>query len=94
MDATSGARMPDLRYRIAALFKEKKPTAQEIVKLDALLNRGKRLLGKCNTYLHAAYSTTESGKALIQSDSYSWGPAPSTDDVNVVTAELQALETV
>jgi hypothetical protein len=91
MDATSEARMPQLRNRVRSLFKEKKPIEQEKAQLDALLLRGKRLLVKCNTYLHAAYAITASGKAVIQTETYSWGPAPSTDEVNMVTGELQAL---
>lgn len=88
LETTSGDRMPELRGRIKQLFKQKKPTAQEKRQLDALLLQGKHLTMKCNVYLHATYANTPSGQALMQSDTYSWGLAPTVSEVNAVRADL------
>jgi hypothetical protein len=91
LDATAEDRMPDLRARIKHLFKEKKATTTEKVKLDALLHKAKQLTEKRNDYLHAAYSRTREGQALMQDVDHVWGPAPTADQVQKVTDALLTL---
>jgi hypothetical protein len=91
LDATRQDRIVDLRERLKALFKEQKPTAQEKCRLDALLGRAKRLTESRNAYLHAAWSETPAGQAIIKGDNHSWEPAPTKDKVERVTKDILAL---
>jgi hypothetical protein len=44
-----------------------------------------------NDYLHAAYSRTREGQALMQDADHVWGPAPTADQVQAVTDALLTL---
>ena len=92
LDATSKERIVETRQRVRRLFKEKKPTAIETAKLDALLGKASRLTAKRNGYLHSALSVSPAGQTIIKSEeNHSWGPAPRKDEVEGVTSELLAL---
>lgn len=91
LDATSQDRTVDLRERLKAMFKEQKPTAQEKCRLDALLERAKRLTESRNAYLHAAWSETPAGQAIIKGDDHSWESAPTKDKVERVTKDILEL---
>ncbi len=91
LDATSQDRMPALRERIKQLFKEHKATPTEKVRLDALLQRAKRLTDKRNNFLHSVWSSTPEGRALMKGADHAWGPAPTAEDVQTVTSDLLAL---
>lgn len=89
LDATRYDRLDDLRDRIKQLFKDNKATAQDKTKLDALLNKGKRLSSKRHSYMHSAWSATPSGIALIKSeDDHSWGPAPEKEQVEDLALKI------
>ena len=91
LDATAGDRLSDLRSRIRNLFKERKPTALERNRLDALLEKAKRLSETRNAYLHRAWSETPEGLAVTKGDHYEWESAPSDSDIEAVTSEILGL---
>jgi hypothetical protein len=91
LDGTAEDRMPDLRARIKQLFRDKKATATERLKLDALLLNAKQLTEKRNDYLHAVYSSTAAGQDLMKGADHVWGPAPTPDEVRAVTNDLLTL---
>ena len=62
LDGTAEERMPDLRARIKHLFKDRKATATQKIKLNALLHKAKHLTEKRNDYLHAVFPAQQQGK--------------------------------
>lgn len=91
LDATSKERTADTRQRLRRLFLGKKPTADETVRLDALLGKASRLTNKRNEYLHSAWSVSIAGVPIMKSEDHSWGPAPKKEEVEGVASELLAL---
>ncbi len=88
LEATSKERIAETRQRVRRLFVEKKPTAIETTKLDALLGKASRLTEKRNGYLHSAWSVSPAGRAIIKTEDHSWGTAPNKDEVEGVASEL------
>jgi hypothetical protein len=91
LDGTAEDRMPDLRTRIKRLFKDKKATQTETLKLNALLLKANQLTEKRNDYLHAVYTRTPEGRALMKDVDHVWGAAPTADQVQEVTNALLTL---
>ena len=92
LDATSGARISDVRRRIKKLFVQKKSPESEVVKLDALLNRARLLSEARNDFLHSAWSQTEAGEAVRKrEEDHQWVLAPSKEDVDTVTVKIMEL---
>lgn len=91
LDATQGEWTSEVRKRIRRLFIEKKPKQHELVKLDALLGKARRLTDQRNDYLHTAWSVSKAGEPIVKMGDHSWGPAPSNAEVERVAAEIGAL---
>lgn len=91
LDATEGDRISDLRIKIKALFKDRKPTASEKNSLDGLLGYAKRLSGRRHSYLYRAWSETDARQAVVKGEDHQWEPAPSVSEVEEIASEILTL---
>ncbi len=91
LDVTHKESTRKVRQRVRRLFLQKKPIEQEISKLDALLNEASRLSDTRNNYLHSAWSVSEAGQPIIKLENHSWGPAPTTKEVEDAAKNIAAL---
>lgn len=80
-----------LRKRIRRLFLDKHPIAEDLAKLDTLLDKARDLSEKRNELLHSAWAVSPAGEPIVKSESYTWGPAPNRKEVERFAVEIMDL---
>lgn len=88
LDATATMKMSELRERIKKLFKEKSCGESEKTKLDALLNKCKRLSDKRNSLIHRPWAKDSNGKWVVKEEDHAWGQPPSIDELNQLATDI------
>lgn len=88
LDATDRQGTRDLRMRVRKLAKQKIGEGEALCKLDALLNRSRRLTDRRNSYLHNLWAQDENGNPIIGDDECKMGPIPTIAELDVLADEL------
>jgi len=82
LDATKTMKVYELREKIKKLFKQKTRDESEKTRLDALLNKAKRLSDERNSLIHRPWARDSQGKWVVKEEDHSWGEPPSNGKLN------------
>src|SRR5688572_18615969 len=76
LDATDRQGSRELLKRVRKLAKQKTGEGEVLCRLDALLNRARRLTYRRNTYVHNLWAYDAEGNPVISDDEHAMGPIP------------------
>lgn len=88
LDATDAMKAYELRDKIKGLFRQKTKDEVAKTKLDALLNKTKRLSEQRNKFIHRALAQDAQGQWVMKDERHAWGPPPSVGELNQLADEI------
>lgn len=88
LDATDTMKVYELREKIKKLFKQKSCDESAKTKLDALLNKAKRLSDKRNGLIHRPWAKDSQGQWVVKEEDHAWGQPPSIDELNQLAEDI------
>ena len=57
-------------------------------KLDALLNKAKRLSERRNKFIHRPWAKNAQGEWVVKDGEHEWGPPPSVEELNLLASDI------
>lgn len=88
LDATASMKVYELRDKIKKLFRQRTRDESAKSKLDALLNKAKRLSDKRNTLIHRPWAKDSQGRWVVKEEDHQWGQPPSVEALNQLADEI------
>lgn len=88
LDATATMKMSELRDSIKKLFKQKSCGESEKLKLNALLNKCKKLSERRNDLIHRPWAKDSTGQWVVKGEDHVWGQPPSNDELNQLATDI------
>lgn len=88
LDATAEMKSYQLREKIKKLFKQESCDESQKTKLDAILNKTKRLSDKRNHLIHRPWAKDGQGQWVVKEDDHAWGQPPSAQVLNQLADEI------
>jgi len=88
LDATATMKAYELRDKIKKLFRCKTRDESAKSKLDAFLNKAKRLSDKRNILIHRPWAKDPQGQWVVKEEDHAWGQPPSVDALNQLADEI------
>jgi hypothetical protein len=90
LDATARMSASDLREKIKRHFKQKSRDEAAKTRLDALLNKAKRLSEKRNSLIHRPWARDKGGNWVVKEEDHTWGQPPSADELNQLADDIHS----
>lgn len=91
LDATTWENSAELRKRITKLARQKLGEGQALLKLQALLERARRVTEKRNKYIHSLWAHELDGSAVIRNEDHSWEPVPTASELDALSKEISGI---
>ena len=88
LDETATMKAYELREKIKQLFKQKRSDELAKIKLDALVNKAKRLSDKRNSLIHRPWAKDNRGQWVVKAEDHIWGKPPSIDQLNQLAEDI------
>lgn len=88
LDATDTMKAYELREKIKKLFRQKTKNEVSKSKLDALLNKAKRLSERRNKFIHRPWAKNAQGEWVVKDEEHEWGPPPSVEELNLLASDI------
>lgn len=91
LDATAYDGAAKLRDRIRTLARQRLGEGEPLLKLQALLERGKRATEKRNDFIHSVWGKELDGEAFRRTNDHSWQPLPTVEELNSLGNDILIL---
>ena len=91
LDATAMDGSAVLRDRVRKLARSRLGEGPALLKLQALLQRCKRVTEKRNELVHSVWAREMDGDPMLRAADHSWKPLPTVDELDMLAKEIAEL---
>ena len=91
LDATAYDGAAKLRDRIKTIARQRLGEGEALLKLQAIIERCKRVSDKRNEFIHSVWGKELDGESFRRANDHSWQPIPTIDELTSLGKDILAL---
>lgn len=91
LDATAYDGAAKLRDRVKAIARQRLGEGEALLKLQAIMERCKRVSDKRNEFIHGVWGKELDGEPFRRTNNHSWQPIPTVDELTLLGEDILTL---